>query len=182
MTRKISAYARKMRRHTASQGAQTYNGSQWLNTLQNCSQYSDDAPAGSWLGGTMSAAHNARDQVRGVLDRLMSGQVQPDDTDAFDLLAHAVGVSVVRTYQTGGDRSDALEVLGLAKIALQSVKDRWQRIHRWGTTRIEQEALSDAVDLYETILLASSPQQMASAASERMRILVDQGWVEQPAK
>lgn len=173
--RKMSTYARKMRRRPAGQ---TFNGAEWLNTIQRCRQYSDDAPAGSWLTGTIGTAEAMRDTVRGALDRLIGGQVPPGDTETFDTLAHAVGVALVRTHETGGDRSAALEVLGLAKIALTAVKDRWQRIHKWGSTRIEQEALADAVELYETILFNSSPAQMSEAARIRMRILEAQGWVE----
>lgn len=173
--RKTSAYARKMRRRAAGE---VYNGTEWLNTIQRCAQYSNEAPIGSWLTGTQAAADNMRHTVRHALDRLLAGQVQPGDTDVFDTLAHAVGVALVRTHETGGDRSAALEVLGLAKIALTAVKDRWQRIHKWGATRVEQEALADAVELYETILMSSSPAQMSAAAEARMRILKAQGWVE----
>lgn len=175
MTRKTSAYARKMRRRPAGE---FYNGAEWLNTIQRCSQYSAEAPIGSWLTGTQPAADNMRRTVRAALDRFMQGHAAPDDTDTFDTLANAIGVAFVRTHETGGDRSAALEVLGLAKIALTAVKERWQRIHRWGATRIEQEALADAVELYETILLNSSPAQMTAAAEARMRILKEQGWVE----
>lgn len=181
MTRKTSAYARKMRRR---QGGEVFNGAEWLNTIQRCSPYSTEAPIGSWLAGTQPAADNMRRTVRNALDRLNAGQVQPADTDAFDTLAHAVGVALVRTDETpgdlspGSDKATAFEVLGLAKIALMAVKERWQRIHKWGATRIEQEALADAVDLYETILMNSSPAQMTEAAEARLRILKAQGWVE----
>lgn len=173
--RKTSAYARKMRRRPAGE---VFNGAEWLNTIQRCTQYSNEAPAGSWLGGTLQTAERMRETVRGAYERLINGQVPPADTDAFDHLAHAVGVALVRTHETGGDRSAALEVLALAKVALNAVKNRWQRLNKWGATRIEQEALGDAVDLYETILFSSSPAQMAEAARARMRILKAQGWVE----
>ncbi len=173
--RKMSAYARKMRRRPQGE---VFNTAEWLNTIQRCSQYSAEAPIGSWLTGTQSAADNMSRTVRGALDRLLSGQTAPDETDVFDTLAHAVGVALVRTHETGGDRSAALEVLGLAKIALTAVRERWQRIQKWGATRIEQEALSEAVDLYETILMASSPAQMSAAAETRMKILKAQGWKE----
>jgi len=175
MTRKISRYARKMRQR--AQG-EKYNGAEWLNTIQSCRQYTDEPPPGSWVTGNLPAAESMRNLVRSALDQLKAGSIAREESDPFDHLAHAIGVALVRTHETGGDRSAPLEVLGLAKIALGAVKERWQRIGKWGATRIEQVALEEAVDLYEAILLASSPAQMNQAAQTRLRILIEQGWVE----
>lgn len=173
--KKTTAYARKMARNPAKQ---TYNGAEFFNVLQRCRPYSDEPLPGSWTGGTSQVAEAVLKKIRDALVKLKAGQVKPDDHEAFDLLAHAVGVSLVRTHHTGGDKSQAYEVLGLSKIALESIKARWQRIGQFGATRVEQIALEDAVDLYETILLNSSPAQMAQATNERMAILKANGWVE----
>lgn len=173
--RKMSAYARKMARNPEKA---RYNGAEFFNVLQRCRPYSDEPMPGSWTGGTTQVAESVLKNIRGALDRLKEGQVKPDDCEPFDLLAHAVGVALVRTHHTGGDRSAAYEVLGLAKIALESIKARWQRIKQFGANRIEQIALDDAIDLYETILLNSSPAQMSQATEERMEILKANGWIE----
>lgn len=181
--RKTSAYARKMRRR---QAGEVFNGAEWLNTLQRCRQYTPEPLPGSWLPGNISAAENMRQTVQTSLHRLCQGQVKPEETDPFDHLAHAVGVAMVRTHETpgdlspGSDKDRALEALGLAKIALGAIKKRWQRINRWGATRIEQEALAEAVELYETILMNSSPAQMSEAAHTRLRLLKQMGWADPP--
>ena len=174
--RKTSAYARRMKRDPK---AGYFNGAEWLNTISRCRSFNEPEPIpGSWLPGTAETAERMKDLVQGSLDRLISGQVKPGETDPFDMLAHAIGVSVVRSNQTKGDRTEAAEVLWLAKTALNSVKARWQRLGKWGATRPEQLALQSGVDLYVQFLESSSPEQMKEAANLRMDILKAQGWVE----
>lgn len=180
--RKMSAYARKMQRNPA---LGRYNAAEFLNTIQKCRQYTDEPMPGSWKPGTADIANKVLGEIREALTRIKDGQVKPDETDPFDLLAHAIGVALTRTHRIGGDKSAAYETLGLAKIAMESIKARWQRINQWGATRVEQIALDDAIDLYETILTNSSPAQMAQATDDRMAILKANGWIEpqeQPQK
>lgn len=173
--RKMSTYAKKMLR---SPEKGRYNGAEFFNTLQRCRPYSHEPMPGSWTGGTQQVAEGVLKNIRNALEQLKDGKVKPDDCEPFDLLAHAVGVALVRTHHTGGDKSPAYEVLGLAKIALESIKARWTRIGKFGATRVEQIAIDDAIDLYETILLSSSPAQMAQATHQRLAILKANGWVE----
>lgn len=176
MTRKTSAYARRMQRNPRDG---SYNGAEWLNTIQRCRAFDEAEPIpGSWVPSTAATADNMEKLIRGSLARLIGGQVPQDDTDAFDILAHAIGVAVVRTEQTKGDKSSASTDLWAAKTALTQVKARWQRLGKWGATRPEQIALQDGVELYVGFLRSSSPAQMNEAARLRLEILKAQGWVE----
>jgi hypothetical protein len=172
--RKLSAYARKMRRT----GKEVFNGAEFLNAIERCRPYTDEPIIGSKLPGNGIAAKDMRETVRGALEKLLTGEIPPDDTTNYDTLAHAVGVSIVRTHEMGGDKTTALDILGQAKIAMELVLSRWKRLNKWGATRIEQIAIEDAIEVYETILRASSPRQMANATRKRMDILTAHGWVE----
>lgn len=58
--------------------------------------------------------------------------------------------------------------------ALRQVLNRRRTWGKWQVLPAEAETLRYAVDLYETILLASSPQQMATAVDLRMQALKGQ--------
>ena len=174
--RKMSAYARRMRRDPK---AGVYNGAEWINTIARCRAFNEEEPIpGSWLPGTQQTAEQMKELIQGSLDRLIAGQVAKDETDPFDHIAHAVGVAQVRTEQTKGDKTDAAEIIWAAKTALNAVKARWQKLGKWGATRPEQIALQDGVDLWAGFLESSSPAQMSEAARLRLEILKAQGWVE----
>lgn len=176
MTRKTSAYARRMK-HNPRAGV--FNGAEWLNVIAKCRAFDEPEPIpGSWIPGTQQTADNMEKLVRDSLARLISGQLGKDDTDHFDHVAHAIGVAVVRTEQTKGDKSAAATDLWAANTALNQVKARWQRLGKWGATRPEQIALEDGVELYVGFLRSSSPAQMSEAARLRLEILKQQGWVE----
>jgi hypothetical protein len=58
-----------------------------------------------------------------------------------------------------------------ASQALNSVRARWERLGKWGVSGTERQALIDAVEAYEAILLASSPAQMQKAHEIRLASL-----------
>ena len=176
MPRKTSAYARRMQRNPR---AGVYNGAEWLNTIQRCRAFDESEPIpGSWVPSTAATAERMEALIKDSLARLLAGQVHKDETDPFDHLAHAIGVAQVRAEQTKGDKTQAVEVLWSAKVALNAMRERWQRLGKWGATRPQQIALEDGVDLYVGFLRSSSPAQMSEAARLRMEILKAQGWVE----
>ena len=164
--RKLSPYAQKLRRK--SEAEQCYQGAAWLKTIQSCRNHSPEAPEWSGLAGTLSGANDALLIVRGALDDMLNHRVQPEDGTTFDLLAHAVDVAHIRSIQIDpGDKNPAHGPLLTAKAALQQVRERRQRVGRWGLAGPERSALVEAIDLYEAILLASSPMQMNKAARLR---------------
>ncbi|MBS3998135.1 MAG: hypothetical protein KGZ67_12545 [Hydrogenophaga sp.] len=166
MTRKMSAYARNMRRR--GEAAQHYQGAAWLNTIQSCRTYSPDAPEWSGLAGNMTAATDALLIVRGALDDMLHHRVQPDDSMPFDLLAHAIDVAHIRAIQIQPDEANPAHApLAAAKNTLQQMRERRHRTGRWGLAGPDRAVLADAINLYEQILLASSPAQMHKAATIR---------------
>lgn len=168
MGKKMTAYARK---RLGKPHAGTFNGAEFLNTLQRCRPYTEEPLPGSWLEGTQEAADNARNIVNRALGKLVSHKLKPDDTAEFDLLAHALGVALIRSVEIGGDDCEPVALCKAGNDALRSIKKRHDEIGRWGTTRPEQIALGEAVMVYEAILQASSPAQMVDATEKRMKIL-----------
>ncbi len=167
MTRKLSPYARKMRR---SEAAQLFNGSALLNTIQRCKPYAEPIPEWTGLGNT--SATDAQLLVRGALDDLLQHRAQPEDSSSFDLLAHAIDVSHIRAIQIKPDDTNPLHApLLAAKASLRAVRQRRERVGRWGLAGPEREALTAAVDIYDQIITLSSPEQMHKAASIRLEAL-----------
>lgn len=170
MTRKTSAYARKMRR----QGHNTFNGAEWLNTIQRCTPYSPDAPPSSWCRGTQDIADAAISRTRLALQKLLDHIVPPADTEPHDLVAEAIGVALIRAIEIGGANTatnPALPILTAGNAALANVTERRHRTGQWGLAGPERAALVDAVNAYAEILLSSSPAQMNAAADHRAAVL-----------
>jgi hypothetical protein len=169
MGKKMTPYARK---RLGNPNAGTYNGAEFLNTLQRCRPYTDEPIPGSWVEGTQGAADKARNSVNAALGALARGAWDAEDDEQFDLLAHAVGVTVIRCIEIGGEKDNAALIQAhKGTEALRSIKERRVRTGKWGATRPEQIAMSESLEVYEAILQASSPAQMSGATEKRMRIL-----------
>ena len=169
--RKTTAYARRLRSNPS------FNGAAWLNTIQAVRPYTE--PAAPFLGlfATKDAAVKALVVVKTALVALTTGATQPRNEEHFDLMAHALGVSCIRAGQIGGPEVDSnpmLPPLVDGNNALRQVLNRRRTWGKWQVLPAEAETLRYAVDLYETILLASSPQQMATAVDLRMQALKGQ--------
>ncbi|MBX9612463.1 MAG: hypothetical protein K2X51_12650 [Burkholderiales bacterium] len=166
MTRKTSPYSRKR------QAGHSYNGAEWLNAIQRSRPYTAETPIPGFFG-TESAAVKAEILVRDALDTLLCHRAPLNAEHAFDLLAHALGVSVIRALQIEPHeaRNPAIPILRDGSDALVRAIDRHQKTGAWGLDGPGRAALVDAVDAYAEILRHSSPAQMEHATSERMRIL-----------
>jgi hypothetical protein len=168
--RKMSTRTRKMRR--MGEAAQEYQGAAWINTIQRCRPYSPEAPEWSGLAGNVAAANEALLFVRAAADDMLHHRVKPEDSTTFDLLSHAVDVAHIRFIEIQpSEDNPAHPPLLEAKAALHSVAERRRRTGRWGLAGPEREVLAAAIDLYETVLLASSPEQMHKAALFRLDAL-----------
>lgn len=162
----MSAYGRRLMRQPEKQ---VFNGAEWINAIQRCRPYTEEVVPGTTQGTTISAAIGALRDVRGALNSLLDHQVPDDDTVTHDVLAHAIGITVIRSIEIAkSEESPTAPITKAATDALRSVSARWERLGKWGVSGTERQALIDAVDAYETILLASSPAQMHKAY-ERLR-------------
>ena len=168
MAQKMTAYSRK---RLGKAGAHQFNGAEFLNTLQRCRPYTDEPLPGSWLEGTQDAADNARNNVNLALGAMVGHKLKPEESAEFDLLAHALGVALIRSLEIGGENCQPVADCRAGAEALRSIQARRNEKGYWGTTRPEQIALGNAVEIYEAILQASSPAQMVDATEKRMKIL-----------
>lgn len=166
MSRKTSLYSRKRR------PGYTFNGAEWLNVAQRCRTYSTDGVIPG-IEGTSPAVIKAETLVRDALNTLLDHARPLDPERNFDILSHALGVSVIRSLQIQPDESEnpALPILKAGSDALVRAIDRYQDAGAWGMDGPGRQQLIDAIDVYAEILRNSSPAQMAQATERRMQIL-----------
>lgn len=170
MSRKITRFSRKRR---ASGGL--FNGAEWLNTISRCRPYTTEELPGSLVNGTtQEAADRAIEKTRAAFSRLKAGTTPRQDQEDFDRLVHALSVSCVRAGEIAGPAPQDNELLppliGGNK-ALRAVLTRRQRFGKWQMLAAETEAVDWAVEIYETILQASSPAQMTAAMEKHLKWL-----------
>ncbi len=184
MSAKSSVYANKRRSQAAQQNALgiwrggSVNPVEFLNVIERCAPYSDAAPLGSTLAsGTQSASVKSMLRVRDAYDCIKKGESPPQDCEHHDLLAHAIGVAMLRAIQIAGDdRFDnaMLPILDAATEGIRRLGERHHRVKVWG---FDGQALGDVdhgLYVYEQIFKSSSPSQMAEAAGMRDKILQQQ--------
>lgn len=97
-----------------------------------------------------------RTALQKLLDRTMDGR----DTQSFDTLVCALGHAKIRYLSIGGEHNPAMPVLEKADQALLRAHYRWQNTKEFGLDGLGRQEISDGIDLYEQVLLASSPNQM----------------------
>lgn len=166
--KKTSKYSNKRR-----QSDGTFNGGAWLNAIQLCRPYSAEAIPGSTVEGTMTAATGADLRVRDAFIMLSQHQRPLDPEMTMDLLAHGLGVAVIRSRQIHPDlkTNPAMPILNEASKALQRAIDRWNANKAWGLDGPGRQHMEDAIEIYAEILRGSSPAQMELATRERESIL-----------
>ena len=165
--RKTTTYARKRR------VVNTYNGAEWLNTITKCRTYDDQPLPGAVVKETsMEAALKALNNVRIGFAQMQAG---PDDGEhCFDLLAHATGVAKVRYAQIGGNDCEPVKIIDKADDALLKIRARYVKWSKWELLASEVEAIAEALDLYEMVLMNSSPALMSDAVEIREKLLIEQ--------
>lgn len=172
MTRKISKYARKRRMGIVSP---IYDGAAWANAIQNCRPYSDEIVVPLPMArATQGTADQAQIFVRESFYSIRDGKADGSDSLERDRLAHAIGVTKLRAIEIAGDKPESnpmLAVIHAAELAVIRMDERWHRLGRWGFDGPALEAMKEMVELYETVLQASSPAQMSAAAATRMAII-----------
>ena len=170
--RKTTAYARKQRLAGC-----TYNGAAFLNSIQAARPYTEPAMPEIGMHGTQDAATHALVLVKTALAALTHGATPPANEENFDLMAHAFGVSCIRAGQIAGmepEDNPLLPPLIEGNTVLRQVLARRRKWRKWEVLPAEAAVLAYAVEVYETILMASSPQQMATAVDLRLVALKGQ--------
>ena len=164
--KKTTAYARK-RAHLGPMV--TFNGAEWMNTL-NRVRSNSEAPPHGFLGNAEAAIRSAV-VVRKALQSLLDCQLPDDPEHEHDVLAHALGVSVIRALQIQPLDNPMLPILKSGTDALKRAINRYSNARTWGLDGEGRIALMEAIDLYAQILHLSSPAQMTKATEERMTVL-----------
>lgn len=167
--RKTTTYARKQR-----QAGPTYNAVEYLNAIERSRAYTEPGLPAVGVQGTEPTAIKALVIVKTALVALTTGATPPANEEHFDLMAHAVGVSIMRAGQIGGDDPQSNELLPPlieGNAVLRQVLARRRKWKKWEVLPAEAAALAYAAEVYETILMASSPAQMAQAVDMRMRAM-----------
>lgn len=88
------------------------------------------------------------------------------DIDLFDRLAAVLNVGLIRSEGIG---QAGVDVFKRAQAALMEADAIYGRHKHFGFTGPGLEAMKEAIALYEEILKASTPRQMATAQDECMR-------------
>lgn len=170
MSRKTTAYARKIRRTSPG-----FNGAAWMNTMERCRPYTDEPILPCFQpAGTLSAAVKSALVVREAFEDLRTGAASSDDGRAWDILAHAVDVGTIRAIEIAGnepDQNPMLPIMLAANEALKRIRERHDRLGKWALDGPAVVELLAAVDVYQEILMASSPAQMSNAAKVRWDVL-----------
>lgn len=114
------------------------------------------------------------------LDLLERGLVPAGDEETHDYLCHVVGISQIRVCDIGmankasggiDAANELLLTLNAAAQGLMRARERHAKGGKWGLDGPALEPLRGALDIYETVLSASSAQQMEEAQGVRLRYL-----------
>lgn len=114
------------------------------------------------------------------IDMLARDRVPDDDEETHDYLAHCIGVAQIRVCDIGiADRhnggiqsaNELLDTLNAAAQGLLRARRRHTDIGRWGIDGPGLIAIRGAIEIYETVLYASSAQQMEHAQTTRLEQL-----------
>lgn len=166
--RKTSAFARKRRAQglpTESSVLSPKHYQQWQHAIKVRQSYSD--------AGLIDVALSASNRAKVALAKFLEHRVPDDDTEPFDMLAHALGVATLRAIEIHGaiQGNPVLPILDAGNDALGRARLRWEKTGKWGLDGPGRQELTDAVDVYHEILVNSSPMQMQKACDMRYEII-----------
>ena len=169
MTRKMTKFSRK-RMHTDG----TYIRNSFIAPILHSRPYTDEPIIGMQVGATQSAADKSIKTVRDAFDALKAGATPPDNERNFDLVSYALDIACIRAGQIlGPEPADniMLPPLIAANVAMRAVLARRKKWRKWEMLAAEIEAVDYALEIYHTIVMASSPAQMSEAVDLRMKAL-----------
>lgn len=112
--------------------------------------------------------------VREAFETLRTGEDSTGSGDPWDILAHAVDVGTIRAIEIAGndpDKNPMLPIMLKANAALKRIRERHDRLGKWALDGSAVVELRAAMDVYQEILMASSPAQMSKAAEVRMSVI-----------
>lgn len=166
MTKKLSPYAKKRMRETNTPEKMTARIMD-----QMCGLDRLVARSQPWAGNKIFKAERLLVPVRTALQKLLDHTIDGGDTRSFDMLVCAVGHAKIRYLEIGGENNVAMPILEKADQALLRAHYRWQKGGTFGLDGPGRQEIADAIDLYEQVFLASSPNQMLEVEKTYLRWL-----------
>lgn len=188
MSRKTSTYARKRLAKSPLMLNKTYakefGKASFLSVIRMHRPDNDETqvPGDCLVSDTVEAsARTAMLHAHSALDGLLNCQPPVDPRLDFSRLKHVLSVSSIRTLQMiyGNRRRDftnnivrseltaeqlhVVDLLTAAHKAINRAYDRWEAGRGYGLDGEGRLLLTEAIELYETILTHSTPEQMAHA-------------------
>ena len=112
-------------------------------------------------------------RVRSAFEAIKAG-ISTQDGEDFDVLCYAMGVAWLRAIEIAGDDefdNPMLPILKAAIAAMERCRARFKKLGRWGFDGPALDDMDAGVEIYETIIQASSPAQMSAVAERRQAIL-----------
>ena len=169
---KTSRYATKRRMQGRQLGI--VNAAAFVNVIDRCLPMGETAPIvqGFARGNdTLKLLIEAQDAANGFARHTIAH----DNTAPYDCLACVIDVSLLRALEIdpNEETNPMLPDLIEGRDALLNIRARWERTGRWGTSATERQAMLASVAHYETILNASSPEQMHRVEQVRIDALVN---------
>lgn len=118
------------------------------------------------------AASMALLKTREAFRKICAGDEPPESNISFDVLAHVCGVSRIRALEIGGIHNNPmLEIFDAAEAAINRCRHHRDSQGVWGFDDQAICQVEHALEVYETIVLSSSPNQMIKASNLRESIL-----------
>jgi len=164
--RKTTKFSRK-RQATGGE----YDGGAFVTLIQKCRPYTAEPLIGMNIAPTMTAATKSMTKVREAYISIKTRMTPPDNELDFELLTHALGVATIRACQIAGDDVDnnpMLPIVVAGNAALRRLLNRRRATGVWGFDGPAIEEVAEALELYDTIIMASTPAQMMCANDIRL--------------
>ena len=123
---------------------------------------------GTDIGSTQGTVFTVSLKARAAFDNLKNGV---GDRGDWELLCEILGEAQIRAAEIEGiEGGELAATLAPAINAMRRVRDRYHKIGKFGLDGPALHEIPAALDVYDAILQASSPAQMAAAALKRVLV------------
>lgn len=164
--RKTSKYANKRRVTPGLVPAPDH----WVDVIGRSRPFTDEPVIpGTTIGSSQETVTNVSLLVRSAYEALRDGRGNRGD---WELLCEALGESQIRAAEIEGiEGGELAATLAPAINAMRRMRDRYFKVGKFGLDGPALHEIPAALDVYEAILQASSPAQMAAAAVKRVQAI-----------
>jgi hypothetical protein len=164
--RKTSKYARKRGQTLGLLPAPDY----WACIIGRSRPFTDEPVIpGTDIGSTQGTVFTVSLKARAAFEAMRDGMGTRQD---WELLCEILGEAQIRAAEIEGVKGGELAAtLAPAINAMRRVRDRYHRVGKFGLDGPALHEIPAGLDVYDAILQASSPAQMANAALKRVQVV-----------